>query len=186
MKLNIVTPCSRINDLKKIEESIGLITNMDVIWHICFDNDIIPNIPPILINHRLYNTKSVGFEISGNKQRNLILKNITDGFIFFLDDDNIIHPNFNNLLSGITEGENYIFSQVFKNGVIRFKPHQKCIYPKKIDSAQLLVSASHLTDKTIWPVNVYPAEAFFAKYINDIFPFIFIDEVGSYYNYLKY
>lgn len=185
MILNIVTPCSRIKNLIEVERSFKTVTNMNIKWHICFDSEFIPNILPIEVDHQLYCTKSVNYEISGNKQRNLILSNITDGFIYFLDDDNIIHPNLNNILNDVMYGKNYIFSQVYKNDIIRFKPHQKCIYPGRIDSAQMLVSASSLSNKTIWPLKVYLAEAFFAKYINDNNSFIFIDKIGSYYNYLR-
>lgn len=185
MILNIITPCTRINNLKKLEDSIYSITNMVVKWHICFDTDTIPTITPILIDHKLYCTKSNGYERSGNKQRNLILNNINDGFIFFLDDDNIIHPNLNKILSDVTYGENYIFTQIFKNGVIRLKPHNNCIYPGRIDSAQILVSSMYLNEKTIWPLTVYLAEAFFVKTINNIHPFVYINEIGSFYNYLR-
>ena len=58
MILNIVTPCSRFKNLKLIVDSIKTITNMDVLWHICFDNKTIPSIDAIDINHKFYNLKN--------------------------------------------------------------------------------------------------------------------------------
>lgn len=184
MILNIVTPSYRPENIELMIDSIKTITNMDVLWHICFDSNKIEDVGNIDINHKLYYTKSEKRELSGNKQRNLILDNIEEGFIFFLDDDNIIHPNFNEILLNVKYGENYIFKQIRKNGDLRFKPHNKCIYPGRIDTAQILVSSCNLDETTFWTVNYY-SEYPFIYNVNKIKPFIKLDIVGSYYNYLR-
>ena len=184
MILNIVTPSYRPDNIKLMVDSVKTITNMEVLWHICFDSEEVIDVNLDNINHKLYNTKSGKREVSGNKQRNLILKNLTEGFVFFLDDDNIIHPNFNNILVDVTYGENYIFTQIYKNGEIRFRSHDNCIYPKRIDTAQLLISCCNINNTTIWPVKQYTEYPFIYN-VNQIKKFIKMDVIGSYYNYLR-
>jgi len=87
--LNIITPCSRPENLKIIEESIN-IPSQYFRWFIIFDDYRIPDcyIPKIA---QAYYHKELN-SIAGHAQRNFALDMIEDGYVYFNDDDTIIHP----------------------------------------------------------------------------------------------
>ena len=95
MKLSIITPCCRPENLCKIYDSIRF-QDIDK-WFIVYDTT----------KDRSYTHRYVGHPniievdcsdpgVTGNPQRNLGISMVKDGFLFFLDDDNIIHPDFRN------------------------------------------------------------------------------------------
>ena len=99
-KLTIITPSYRVNNLLEIKTSI----NFEYIeeWIIVYDGSKITDNPKIFENNnkiKEYVFKGEG--ISGNPQRNYALTKITnpDTLLYYLDDDNIIHPNFYRLLT---------------------------------------------------------------------------------------
>ena len=97
-KLTIITPCCRPNNLKKIIESL----DFDFIdeWIIVYDQNKIPENLNLFKSHThykkikefIYKTDNDGW---GNSQRNYGIESIQnkDAYVYFLDDDNIIHPN---------------------------------------------------------------------------------------------
>jgi hypothetical protein len=91
MFLNIITPCSRPENLIKISESIN-IPKESYRWIVVFDSELLPDDKLIPNNCDPYTHKDLS-SISGNAQRNYALNLINDGFIYFNDDDTLIHPN---------------------------------------------------------------------------------------------
>ena len=122
---------------------------------------------------------------SGNSQRNYGLKLATDGFIYFLDDDNIIHPEFWNLVDTFNPAYFYTFSQIRRhNGEIL---HGNNIAMCKIDTAMFVVHKRHIGGIQ-WRINEYTADGYF---ICDIAAapansgrHRFLNVVASYYNFL--
>ena len=111
-KITIITPSYRIDNLYKIKESI----NFEYVheWIIVYDGSKIITNPYIFkednkIKEYIY--KCTG--ISGNGQRNYALSKITNEntLLYYLDDDNIIHPNLYNLLNNIDNNTIYSFNQ---------------------------------------------------------------------------
>ena len=98
-KLYIITPVSRIENLSKIFKSINW--NYVTKWIIVYDKKIIKKNPYLFKNipsvvELLNFTKN---SIRGSGQRNtgieyLLKEKKKNSFVYFLDDDNIIHPNF--------------------------------------------------------------------------------------------
>jgi|11BtaG_2_1085332.scaffolds.fasta_scaffold18943_1 hypothetical protein len=94
--LNIITPCSRPENLKSLFKSIQKPDDTEVYWYIVYDLGIKPELGlpkqynGINIIEHLADKKSV----SGNNLRNWALDQITEGFVYLLDDDNIFNPNF--------------------------------------------------------------------------------------------
>jgi hypothetical protein len=96
----LVTPCSRPENLDRIKESI----QFDKIekWYIVYDNtkfefsERYKNDPKI-VEIECHDSNG----ISGNQFRNKALDVISSthkgGFVYFVDDDNIVHSNFWNM-----------------------------------------------------------------------------------------
>ena len=87
--INIVTPCSRPENLGAIAGSINIPIS-SYRWIVVFDADEIPSID-LPSNAEVYahrNTESR----SGNAQRNFANKMIRGGYVLHLDDDTILHP----------------------------------------------------------------------------------------------
>jgi glycosyltransferase involved in cell wall biosynthesis len=108
--ISIITPCCRPENLRLLSLSIDF-SQIDR-WYIIYDTR----------EGRKYtkqfdlNSKVIELEcsegISGNPQRNLGLKLVRDGFVYFLDDDNIIHPEFWKLTKTMDPSKFYTFDQL--------------------------------------------------------------------------
>ena len=99
MKFNIITRCSRVNNLDKVRASIFDNYNGDVKWHILFDTTRLKDIPADLLA-RLNNPKIQLHFVTGNgtdylyPQISDLAKTFDDGFVVVVDDDNIVHHQF--------------------------------------------------------------------------------------------
>ena len=117
-KFILITPCYRIKNLKIIKKSI----NFEFIykWLIIYNGDFVEkefkqfkNINKIVELN--YTPKKN--EVFGNGQRNIALDYIfknyqkEDHFIFFLDDDTIIHKNFYKIIKNFKFDHIYTFDQ---------------------------------------------------------------------------
>ena len=109
-KLTIITPSYRVNNLKKIKESL----NFDYIdrWIIVYDGSKVNN-QNLFTDNKISEFVYTGDGIDGNPQRNYALSQITndDTYIYFLDDDNLIHPNLYKLLDVVEHDTFYTFDQ---------------------------------------------------------------------------
>ena len=113
-KLTIITPSYRVDNLLEIKKSI----NFDYIeeWIIVYDGSKITNNPNLFENQEHNKIKEYvynGEGISGNPQRNYALTKITniDTLLYYLDDDNLLHPNIYKLLNIVDNNKMYTFNQ---------------------------------------------------------------------------
>ena len=115
-KLTLITPSYRVNNLLEIKKSI----NFEYIeeWIIVYDGSKIINNPHLFENQENNKIKEYIYKcedggMSGNPQRNYALSKITNpnALMYYLDDDNIIHPNFYKLLNIIDNNKIYTFNQ---------------------------------------------------------------------------
>ena len=113
-KITIITPSIRPGNLLKIRESI----DFDYVdeWIIVYDGKKITENPNLFIKEgnpkiREYVHTSPG--ISGNPQRNFALDHIhnKNTYLYFLNDDNLIHKDLYKLLDIIDNGKIYTFDQ---------------------------------------------------------------------------
>ena len=169
-----------IDNLYKIKESI----NFEYVheWIIVYDGSkIITN--PYLFKEdnkiKEYIYKCTG--VSGNGQRNFALSKITNEntLLYYLDDDNIIHPNLYNLLNNINNNTIYSFNQY--NRIKGGNPNIGYI-----DTAMVLIPFN-LCKNIIWKLDIYEADG---HYIKDCIDsnrdkHVYIDEDLCYYNFLK-
>ncbi len=180
-KMTIITPCCRPNNLYKVKESI----NFDYVneWIIVYDGNKLKENPLLFrdnskIREYIYDGSTEG--ISGNPQRNFALKNInnTNTYIYYLDDDNIIHPNLYKLLDIIDDNKLYTFNQ--ENGI-----KGDCPEVFKIDTAMLLIDYNLCKD-IFWEPMLYQADGIYISscYNKNKNKHIYVNNDLCYYNYL--
>lgn len=178
MKINIITPCSRPQNLQKIAESIN-IPRGNYRWIVVFDSDKVdhPNsfdqkILPDQVDYKVdYYLAKKSNSVAGNHQRNIgldillkefSLQNLDDEFIYFNDDDTTIHPNLWNSVKNLSDYDFIHFAQVWKNGELRIPGDLVCVCG--IDSHNYLFKASLVGD-TRFILDKYEADGIFATEI---------------------
>lgn len=182
-KLTIITPSYRVFNLEEIKKSI----NFEYIeeWIIVYDGKVIR--PDLKIFENQENNKIKEYvytdwnSTTGNSQRNYALTKITnpDTLLFYLDDDNLIHPHMYRLLNIIDNDKMYTFNQSdgLKGDDIRVG---------HIDSAMVLIPYKLCKDEK-WILNRYNSDGY---YIVDCYNknknvHIFIDNELCYFNKLQ-
>jgi len=179
MFLNIITPCSRYELLREIEGSIN-IPRERYRWIVVYDSEKLPSNVYIPSNCEAYAIKNL-FSVYGNAQRNYALNMVKDGYIYFNDDDTIIHKD-------LWDNVNYLhndfisFSQEWKDGTLRLKGNN--ISLNNVDSHNFIMSYS-LLGNTRWDITRRDADGLFANTCKDKAKnIIFINKVLSTYNAL--
>lgn len=178
-KLTIITPSYRIDNIKNIYESINF--NYVNEWIIVYDGNKIKENPRLFQNDKIkeyvYTDNKSCF---GNAQRNFALNNISNKntYVYFLDDDNIIHPEIYNLLEFLDNDKFYTFVQ-------HNRMHGDTIQIGKIDTAMILIDCNLCKDIR-WTLDKYEADGIF---ICECFnknqdKWIYVNNVLCYYNKL--
>lgn len=179
MIINIVTPCSRPENLFKISDSIN-IPRDHYRWVVVFDSHQIPNIQ-LPTNAEYYAYKDLK-SISGNAQRNYANTLINDGYVMIIDDDTILHPD---LWEAVKEYNHDVicWKQANKDGTHRLNAGKLTI--NNIDSGSFMVKRS-IIGEIKWRLNVYGADGFFAEDVAKVSASQKnIDSYLSVYNYLR-
>jgi predicted O-methyltransferase YrrM len=176
-KISIITPSYRVNNLLQLKNSI----NFEYVdeWIIVYDGKQISQNPYLFKDDekiKEYICRDEG--ISGNPQRNLALSKIKnkDTIVYFLDDDNIIHPNLYSLLNIVDNTKIYTFNQ--SN---RLSGNNITI--RKIDTAMFLIPFE-LCKNIKWQVDKYEADFFFIHdcYKNNTDRHVFVNNDLCFYN----
>jgi hypothetical protein len=189
-KITIITPCIRPNNLFKIKNSIKFEYVNE--WIIVYDGSKINDNPYLFLNENNNKIKEYvyqGIGISGNPQRNFALDNIQnkDTYLYFLDDDNIIHPELYDLLDNIEDNKIYTFDQQRPINVFPYKdylPGNK-IELFNIDSAMYLVDFN-LCKKIRWDPHKYNSDGIYIMecYSLNRENLVYVNKLLSYYNFL--
>jgi hypothetical protein len=193
IKITIITPCSRPYNLDKIYESL----NFDYIdeWIIVYDAKVVnplqekfkSNTYAHKIKEFIYTEDNCSW---GNAQRNYgmsVVKN-NDTYIYFLDDDNIIHSNLYNFLARVespaTDKDKKIYTFI-QNNQGHFSTGDR-LYVGGLDTALFLIHIDLCKDIK-WDISRHEADAIFflTCYNNNKDKHIYIEEELCYYNYLR-
>ena len=196
-QFNIITRCSRTKNLLKVKESIFK-NDLDIIWWVYFDTTILKDIDAELLSElqsdkiKLFFKKSLQNDY-GHAFINDAIDKISDGWVYVLDDDNILHED---LLSTITESISdnpdkraFIFNQKvdgkdFTKLDIRLaKPENMKV--QHIDMAQFILRRDLIGEMRL-KFGDYKADGYFIEELYNSSPgdFYFIDKILCYYNYL--
>jgi hypothetical protein len=156
MFLNIITPCSRKENLSAIAESIN-IPKENYRWIVVFDSEEIPDIE-LPSNAEYYCHKDINSRC-GNAQRNHAIDKVKEGYVYFNDDDTTMHPEF---WDNIKDSEEDIisFMQVNKDGTLRLYGDNLQVY--HIDSHNFVV-ANRIIEDTRWVIDYYISDGVFAE-----------------------
>ncbi len=110
-KITIITPSYRTTNLRRLKDSI----QFDYVdqWIIVYDGSKIKENPNMFHEEKIEEYVYEGEGRSGNPQRNFALTKIKneDTYLYYLDDDNLIHPNLYNLLNQIQGVQLFTFNQ---------------------------------------------------------------------------
>jgi hypothetical protein len=186
--LTIVTPSYRIHNLPKLYDSI----DFDVVdsWIIVYDGTKIKTNPELFKDDsrvREYVYSSDG--TAGHPQRNYALDLLQDSgqqtFVYFLDDDNIVHKNLYHIIRQLDPGYFYTFNQVRdKNNTIL---HGNDIAIGRIDTAMFIVDI-HLSKNIRFEKDQYGADGIYISEIYNKYPkkWKYVDEIGCYYNHIQH
>lgn len=195
--INIITRCTRCDNLLSISETV-FTSLFDINWYVLFDTNrisdidikILKKLTDLGVHIKYLEGDSIGL---GMNMVNQILDEITDGWVYILDDDNIIHPNFYNKLDELIDEDTYsifVFDQKvggkdFSGLDIReARPENTKV--GSIDSAQFLIHIGHYGDTKRFN-NTYTADG---ELIEQLYntrseEFIFINQELCYYNYFN-
>lgn len=178
-KITIITPSYRVNNLLEIKKSI----NFDYVdeWIIVYDGSKItknPNLFKNQENNKIKEYVHISNGISGNPQRNYALSKVTNEntMLYYLDDDNIIHPNLYRLLKIMDNDKMYTFNQF--NRLAGNNINVGCI-----DTAMAIIPFRKCSNIT-WLTDIYEADGYYIKrcYDNNATSHIYVDNDLCYYN----
>jgi len=174
--ITIITPCVRQENLELLKESI----NFERVhqWIIVYDNSskefekIFSN--PKISEYSYSNAESV----YGNDQRNYALGKITnpETYIYFLDDDNIMHPDLFKM--GLVPNKIYSFNQ--HDGLTG-----KQLRPGHIDTSMVLMYYP-LISSIKWKLEKYESDGIYIQdcYLKNKGAWYYINRCLCYYNKL--
>jgi glycosyltransferase involved in cell wall biosynthesis len=180
--LTLITPCSRPTHLPKLYESI----QFDKIdrWIIVYDTSKDRTYEKQFVGHPKILELEYNGGISGNPQRNHAIDQVTDGYVYFLDDDNIIHPAFWSI-ADMCDGEHfYTFDQLRDNRHTILRGNRVSV--GFIDTAMYIVHRKHIANIR-WINSKYDADGHFICEIRRDNPgkHTYVNRVGAYYNYIS-
>ena len=191
MKLSIITPCSRPLNLPSIYQSILDLKTDDVEWLIIYDGN---NIDKRILQYeknvkiRLFNLKRKEEDSTASMLRNMGIKNAKGDYLYFLDDDTLIHPLLYQKVCIYCKSDKLvIFNQWSINRKRRIKIFNlNNLYSGYIDTAQFVVpnNLKSRWDNSIKYVDEYP---YLKKVIKEMGKdnVIWVDRLYSYRNYLR-
>lgn len=101
MKIHVITRSTRLQNLRTVKESVfkNIPQGMDIEWHVVFDTATLKDIDAELLSDLKDNSTNYYFEkgdVVGMlyPQCSNIISNLEGGWVYFADDDNIIHDGF--------------------------------------------------------------------------------------------
>jgi len=194
MQFHVVTRCSRVSNLLTLLDTVYS-SGVNVSWHIVFDTKHVKEVEVSLLGKlyengaQLYLRDGDGWGLSN---LNDILKALPEGYVFHLDDDNIMHPDYYRQLSIAIDmhpdKKAFCYNQQldltdFSGQFIRYASPDNTVVGG-IDLAQYTVHTD--VYKTMSYGSGYTADGEFIQEYHSAHPeeFVFINEVLCYYNHI--
>jgi len=187
-ELNVITPVSRPQLLPRIEKDLReRFSRIRPVWYCVFDSGIY--VPPLPVRDI-----SVGFWGSthvpnsfGGPARNRMLDIIKDGWVYFLDDDNTIHPSFEEAfleaIKSYPRADWFIFNQVRADGTL-YLPATETPKVNHVDTGQCVLRRERIGNLR-FNSEVYYADGLFYETLALSGPPVAISKDATYYNALR-
>jgi len=153
MHLNIVTACSRPENLPTILKSINIPITSHTWWIIVDGTEPIVKIKFPRNVRIFYHPDDSAV---GNGQRNFALDQISKGYIYFLDDDTTLHPDLYKSIEAL-ENDFIHFDQANKNGTKRIGG---TVAINHVDTGSVVCSRALIGDIR-WQKDLYQADGRF-------------------------
>ncbi len=106
MKISIITRCTRQHNLKTVKESIfnNIPKGVKIDWHIIFDVNALKDIDAEMLGNLKDKNTIFHFERGDNQgmlypQSSKLIESFKNCWVYFLDDDNLMHPNFYKIIN---------------------------------------------------------------------------------------
>jgi hypothetical protein len=134
MRLHLLTAVTRPENLPAIATSLLPADDygIETVWHTRADPD----------------RQSVG----GQSLKNAMLSEIADGWVYILDDDNLMHPDFWRAVASVVDGipgtAMVVLTQAFANGHVR-SAHPGMLRSSHVDAGQVVIEREALGDARI-------------------------------------
>lgn len=198
--ITFITPCSRPHNLPAVYASLRVRWDRVNRWIIVFDAAHIPDarLPPELDDPKI---ESACFQsaasVFGNGQRNHALASIVrrrrefeSSYLYFLDDDNVVHPELWDL--DLPPDCSHLVS--FDQNFVRTMPQPEafvkrgdCLRKFEIDTAQVLVGCkTYLRQPILWFEMAHEADGMWIEDMGRLFgsvdKTIYIPRVAACYN----
>lgn len=163
--ITIITPCSREENLPLLYDSIVSPTtiNTKVEWIIVQDLER-STLRPLFPTQRWIKLLNIDGGVAGKRQINhaldILAKEGKKSWIYVLDDDNLLHPDFYRIIeqafSTFPDARAFTFSQELPDGSVRCGNEIQVCH---IDQAQYLIHTDLIKDKRY--IQQYEADGFF-------------------------
>ena len=187
VELHIITPVSRFRlkeDLARLAVSIRF--DCIVSWVLVYDTSVQNDLEPQFADNPqvlevYYHSKQKAD--CGNAQRNKGMEKVTQGLLYFLDDDNLMHPHFWEILPNISLGRFTTFDQVrMEDNPPRILTGNE-VRVGSTDSSMFTVDRALIAD-TKWNATGVSADGLFAEAIVMKHPdkHVYIPRVAAYHN----
>jgi len=171
--INIITACSRPENLYKIYDSLKPFLDK-ITWWIIYDLETKPMFPDEWIKEFIFIEHFIG-----NPQKNYALNLIEKDWCYFLDDDNLLHPDLVPEIEKV-ESQGVLFKQQLNGWIRDIDPRETFI-----DQAQYILKRELIGNER-YEMKYTADGAFIEKIYNqNKDKFLRIEKVLSYYNYLK-
>ena len=165
--LTIITPCTRQENLARIYNSI----HFDLIdkWYIIYDTSNKKNkyVHRYLGHPKIVESFCPASGKYGNPQRNVAIHFVKEGFVYYLDDDNIIHPELWNTVSKLDPDKFYSWNQQRNQHGVEYKSDN--FQQVNIDTAQF-IAPKHLIEDIFWDTQAYEADTLFFRELYSKYP----------------
>lgn len=187
--LHVVTPCARPRNLARIGESIARAERPPGIrlhWLVVLDDRF--DSPPTMPGDAEVVTCRGATGLAGHAGRNEALERIADGWIVFVDDDNILHPDLPRCLvetaNANPSARFIVFDQDLGDGIRRAAAEN--VRVGAIDSGQFAFERDFAADER-FDVYAYSADGIFASRLYAKAPdrFTFVSQTAAFYNALN-
>lgn len=193
--VSIITPCSRVYNLPLICKSI-IDQGEPIEWVIVYDGNVVSEVDERIV---MYVNSKIQLKLlidynndpkTGNAWwlRNIGIDNATGDYLYFLDDDTVLHPNFCKTVKKVST-KLAILNQIGRSGELRFRNglNFNMLNRLLIDTAQLYVknglgvywgSSSNYYEEMVYLQNILSV-------IDPNSDITYIQEPLSYHNRLK-
>ncbi len=192
--LHVLTACSRPENLPTLARNIKeSFRTLDVKWHCHFD---MAKVGPEVLSRwcPFFASTSIGkSDCAGNPLKNRCLDQCADGWVLGLDDDNVIHPGFEDAflraLAAHPTDDGFIFGQRNKDDSLLHPPYPDWHRESgHLDLAQYVLRRK-LIGSTRFRDGVYDSDWHFihdvCNSLDDFGGIVLINEPVTYYNALR-